>query len=210
MEIEYYGANCFKVATKKANLVFDDNLVELGLNSVTKNGDIALFSMAHHEPSAEVKLIINQPGEYEVSGVSIQGIAARGHMDEPKQTTVTIFKTIADDIRIVSVGHIYPELSDEQLEALGTVDVLFIPVGGSGYTLDGVGALKVIKKIEPKMVIPTHYEDSKIKYTVPQQSLDDAIKALAMEPRERVGKLKLKPDDMMLIEGTKLVILERQ
>jgi len=210
MDIEYFGANCFKLATKKATLVFDDNLAELGLKSITKSGDIALFSAQHSEPAMAVKLVIDHPGEYEVSGVSIQGTAARAHMDGSNQATATMFKAIVDDIRVASVGHIYPELGDEQLEALGTVDVLFIPVGGNGYTLDGVGALRVIKKIEPKMVIPTHYGDSKVKYPVPQQSLDDAIKALAMEPRERITKLKLKTADLALIEGTQLVILERQ
>lgn len=209
MEIEYYGANCFRVTTKKASLTFDDNLAELGLKSVTKPGDIALFSGPHGEPTAETKLVIDQPGEYEVSGVSIQGVAARAHIDEVSQLSVVMFKLLAEDIRLASVGHIYPELSDEQLEALGVIDVLLIPVGGSGYTLDGEGALKVIKKIEPKIVIPTHFADSKLKYPMPQQPLEEVIKSLAMEPRERVPKLKLKVADLGT-EGTQLIILERQ
>ncbi|HSX53193.1 MAG TPA: MBL fold metallo-hydrolase [Patescibacteria group bacterium] len=209
MEIEYYGANCFRVTTKKASLTFDDNLVELGLKSVTKPGDIALFSGPHGQPAVETKLVIDQPGEYEVSGVSIQGVGARAHMDEANQMSGVMFKLLAEDIRFAAVGHIYPELSDEQLEALGVIDVLMIPVGGNGYTLDGEGALKVIKKIEPKIVIPTHYADSKLKYTVPQQGLEEVIKALAMEPRERLPKLKLKVTDLSA-EGTQLVILERQ
>ena len=208
MDIEYFGANCFKVITKKATLVIDDNLGDLGLKFVTKADDVALFTH-EYAPPTNVKLVIDQPGEYEVSDVSIQGIVARAHIDEPNGTTATIFKVIANDIRLVAVGHIYPELSDEQLEAIGTVDVLLIPVGGSGYTLDPVGALKLIKKIEPKIVIPTHYADSKLKYPVPQQSLEDAIKGLAMEPKERISKLKLKPSDL-LSDGTQLLILERQ
>jgi len=209
MEIEYYGANCFRVTTKKSALVFDDNLKELGLHSVTKAGDISIYSGEHSEPDVEVKLIIDQPGEYEVSDISIGGIAARSHMDEAGKISVTMFKILTDDIRLAVVGHIYPELSDEQLEAIGTVDVLLIPVGGNGYSLDPIGALKIIRKIEPKVIIPAHYADSKIKYPVPQISLDDAIKGLAMEPKERVAKLKLKAADLMS-EGTQLVILERQ
>lgn len=208
MDLDYYGANCFKVTTKKATLVFDDNLQELGAKSVTKPAEIALFTQAHSQPAVEVKLVIDQPGEFEVSDVSVQGIAARAHMDEPDAMTATMFKVVVNDIRLVAVGHIYPELSDEQLEAIGMVDVLMIPVGGNGYTLDPVGALKIIKKIEPKIVIPTHYADKALKYEVPQQSLDEAIKGLAMEPKERVAKLKLKPADLAT-EGTQLIILER-
>lgn len=209
MEIEYCGANCFRVTTKKASFAFDDNLAELGLKPITKAGDVALFSGPHSQPAVETKLVIDQPGEYEVSDVSIQGVAARAHTDEADQLSVVMFKLMAEDIRLAAVGHIYPELSDEQLEALGTVDVLLIPVGGSGYTLDGIGALKVIKKIEPKIVIPTHYADSKLKYPVPQQALEEVIKNLAMEPRERLPKLKLKVADLST-EGTQLLILERQ
>lgn len=210
MEIEFYGANCFKISSKKATVVVDDNLDKLGSKSITKTGNILLNTFAQDEPKADIKLLIDQPGEYEVSNVSIMGVAARSHMEEQGQNSATMFKVIVDDIKIAIVGHVYPELSDSQLEALGTIDILLIPVGNSGYTLDATGALKIIKKIEPKIVVPSHYADSKIKYEVPQQNLGDAIKELAMEPKERVAKLKLKPADLYLVEGTQLIVLERQ
>lgn len=208
MEIQFYGANCVRLSGKKATIVVDDNLSDLGLKSITKNGDIALFTGAHGDPAAEVKLVIDQPGEYEVSDISIQGVAARAHIDEPGQYAATIFKIVSDDQRIVVVGHVYPELSDRELEELGMVDVLVIPVGGNGYTLDGIGALKLIKKIEPKLVIPTHYADKGVKYVVPQAELEDALKSLAMEPKETVAKLKLKTAE--LTDTAQLVVLERQ
>jgi len=208
MEIQYCGANCVKLTTKKAAITIDDNLSELGLKSVSKAGDIVLFTGKVGE-SKEPKLVIAEPGEYEVSDISIQGIAARSHMAaDEKAKDATIFKIMADEVRIVVIGHIYPELSDKQLEAIGTTDVLIIPVGGNGYTLDPVGALKIIKKIEPKLVIPTHYADKAIKYEVPQQELSNAIKELAMEPKETVPKLKLKPAD--LTDTTQLIVVERQ
>ncbi|GAC1390746.1 MAG: MBL fold metallo-hydrolase [Candidatus Saccharimonadales bacterium] len=208
MDIQFYGANCVKLSSKKASVVIDDNLSDLGLKSITKNGDILLFTNKHSNLKSDIKLVIDLPGEYEVSDASIQGIAARGHMDEEKQAKATIYKIIIDDIRVVALGHIYPELSESQLEAIGTVDVLIVPVGGFGYTLDSVGALKLIKKIEPKIVIPTHYDDSDISYPVTQQSLEEALKGLAMEPKETTSKLRLKPTD--LLDSTQLIILERQ
>lgn len=207
MEIQFFGANCIRLTTKKAHITVDDNLAELGKKSVTKKDDVVLFTGAHGDPKSEVKLLIDQPGEYEVSDISIQGIMAQAHMDEAKQRSATIFKIVAEDIRIVITGHIYPDLSNKQLEQLGRVDVLVIPVGGNGYTLDGVGALKIIKDIEPKIVIPTHYQDSNLAFPVPQAALEDAIKGLAMEPFETVAKLKLKPAD--LSDTTKLIILEK-
>jgi len=207
MEIQFYGGNCVRLSTKKASIIVDDNLAELGLKPVTKSGDIALFTGPHSEPTADVRIMIDQPGEYEVANASIQGVAARAHMDEDG-LAATIYKIVGDDIRVAVVGHVYPELSDAQLESLGMIDILIIPVGGSGYTLDGIGALKLVKKIEPKMVIPTHYADRGVKYPVPQAELEEAVKGLAMEMKEPVPKLKVRETD--LTDITQLVVLERQ
>jgi L-ascorbate metabolism protein UlaG (beta-lactamase superfamily) len=68
--------------------------------------------------------------------------------------------------------------------------------------------LKLIKEIEPKLVIPTHYDDKDLSYEVPQQPLEEALKALSMEPREKVAKLKIKAGE--LPEITQLVVLEKQ
>lgn len=208
MELQYYGANCMRLTTKKASIVLDDNLAELGLKSVTKAGDIVLSTTGHGLPVVDVKLVLDQPGEFEVSDISIQGIAARAHIDEVGRRAATMFKIVGEDIRVAVLGHIYPDLTNDQLETLGTIDVLLIPVGGNGYTLDPVGALKLIKAIEPKIVVPTHYDDPEIKYPVPQQTLEDAIKGLSMEVRETVGKLKVKAGEMA--ETTQLIVLERQ
>lgn len=207
MDVQFYGANCLVIAGKQVRLVVDDNLSELGLKSVAKEGDISLFTAAGAVRPEKSKLFIDEPGEYEVSGVSIYGIAARAHMDTEDKKTATMYKLIFDDTSVLVVGHVYPELSDSQLEAIGMVDVMFVPVGGNGYTLDGIGALKLVKKIEPKLIIPTHYDDPKMQFPVPQQPLDQALKALAMEPRETTGKLKLKGGE--LGDVAQLVVLER-
>jgi L-ascorbate metabolism protein UlaG (beta-lactamase superfamily) len=208
MELEYFGANCVKITTKKASLVIDDNLEQLGLKPVVKPRDIAVYTSANEGTNQQAYFTISAPGEYEVSDVSVQGIAARAHMDEEGTKNAVMYRFVIDDIRVAVVGHIYPELSDEQLEAFGMIDVLFVPVGGSGYTLDGLGALKIVKKIEPKIVIPTHYADSHIKYEVPQTELAEAVKALGMEISETHDKLKFKSTD--LTDAMKLIVLKRQ
>ena len=155
MEFQYYGGNCIKITTKNAVLVVDDTLKDLGLKNITKPDNVALFTTlipAH----PEARLVLTDPGEYEVSDISIFGIAARSHMDEAGKKSATIYKLQFEDTRVCILGHIYPDLTEDQLEEIGIVDILITPVGGNGYTLDGVGALSLIKKIEPKLVIPTH------------------------------------------------------
>jgi len=207
MDIQFYGANCLVLATKNARILIDDNLADLGGKSPAKAGDIVLFTGAHGEAAQAARIVIDHPGEFEVAGVSINGIAARSHMDEEGKRSATMYKLLIDDVRVLVTGHIYPELSDDQLEAIGMVDVMLVPVGGNGYTLDGVGALKVVKEVEPKVVVPTHYDAKGLQFPVPQQPLEEGLKALAMEPKETTSKLKVKSGE--LGDVTQLVVLEQ-
>jgi L-ascorbate metabolism protein UlaG (beta-lactamase superfamily) len=206
MDLQFYGANCVTVTYKGTRIVVDDNLADLGAKSILKPEDVALYTTAHGEPKA-CKIAIDQPGEYEVSDISVMGIAARAHMDEEGQRSATMYKLVAGEFNVLVTGHVHPELPEKIWEQIGLVDVMFVPVGGSGYTLDPLGALKLIKEIEPKLVIPTHYDDKSLKFPVPQLDLPSALKELAMEPKETLAKLKLKPVD--LADLTQLIVLEK-
>jgi hypothetical protein len=206
MDFQFYGANCISISHKSTRIVVDDNLSELGKTGVIKAGDVALYTTVVKKLKTEPKLVIDCVGEYEVSDISIIGISARAHTDEKGLQSVTMYKISAADLSVLVTGHIFPELNDEQREAIGITDVLIIPVGGHGYTMDGRGALNIIKELEPKMVIPTHYEQKGINYPVPQAPLEEALADLGMELRPAVAKLRLKPTDLSDI--TQLSILE--
>lgn len=207
MELSFYGANCVRLTAKKAQIVVDDNLAQLGLKSVTKPADISLRTNKAFPAHQDAAFSAEMPGEYEIQGVVIHGIAARAHMDEEGKKNAVIYTIEADDTKVAILGHIYPQLSEDQLESIGMVDAAIVPVGGNGYTLDGAGALNVVKQIEPKVVIPTHFADKAIKYEVPQTDLSEAVKSLGMEISETVGKYKIKPSE--LSDTAKLIVLER-
>lgn len=207
MDLQFYGANCLSITYKGTRLVVDDNLAELGSKSILKAGDVALYTSEPAAAPAGLRIAIDQPGEYEVSDISIMGIPTRAHMDEEGKRGATMYKLLAGDFSVLVTGHVHPDFAEKQLEKIGMVDVMIVPVGGSGYTLDPVGALKLIKDIEPKLVIPTHYADKALNYPVPQLELESALKELGMEARETTAKLKLKPAD--LGEVTQLVVLEK-
>jgi L-ascorbate metabolism protein UlaG (beta-lactamase superfamily) len=206
MDLQYYGANCVSLSHKGTRIVIDDNLSDLGGKSILKSEDVALFTGAHGSAD-KARISFDGPGEYEVSDISIIGITARAHIDEPGQNNATMFKLRVGELGVLFTGHIYPELTDAQLEAIGVIDLLVVPVGGNGYTLDPVGALKLIKAIEPKLVVPTHYADTALNYPVPQQDLSNVLKEIAMEPKETVTKLKLKHGE--LSDVTQLIVLEK-
>jgi len=206
MDIQFYGANCIVINTKQIRLVFDDNLEALGAKSIVREGDVCLFTSAH-DPVSRAKMTIDLPGEYEVSGVSIHGIQTRAHIDTDTERNAVMYKVTVGDTRVLVTGHIYPVLSEAKLEDIGLVDVMVMPVGGNGYTLDPTGALQVIKQVEPKLVVPTHFADAALNYEVPQQSLEDAITGLGMEPKETIKKLQFKAAEVT--DTTQLVILEK-
>lgn len=205
MDFQYFGANCVRITGKKASIIIDDNLVRNGLKSATQKDDIAFFTELGHEETTG-RFTIDSPGEYEISEVSVRGIAAQRHTDT-EGNAVTMFSIQTGELNIGVVGHIAGKLSDEQLEKLGIVDVLIVPVGGMGYTLDAVAAVKLVKDIEPKVVIPTHYADSKVTHEVPQAELSVFLNEIGANDVQPVPVLKLKKSD--LADKTTVVVLER-
>ena len=207
MEIQYFGANSIRITTKKANIIID-GFINGSTKSLIKNGDTVIFTdYEERNIYNEIKLLIDKPGEYEVADTSILGIPARSYKAEPKTLDNTIYKIENDEIKLAIIGNIHPELTDHQLELLGEVDVVIIPVGNHETTLSGSDALSIIKNIEPFVVIPTHYADSKIKYDTPQATLAEALKELAMEPSETVPKIKFKAANFIEGDAVKLVVL---
>jgi hypothetical protein len=206
MEIQFFGANCVKIRNKKVVVTVDDNLESVGLKKVLQPSDTAVYTGISAPTDRSGAFIINGPGEYEISEASIRGIPARSHLDE-KGLGSTVYTINIGDWTACVLGHIYPELGDEQLEKIGVVDVLIIPVGGNGFTLDALGAVQMIKKIEPKIVIPTHFADDKIRYEVPQSSLDVFLKEMGVSEPEELDTLTLKDRDIG--DKTRVVVLKR-
>lgn len=207
MDMQFYGANCVVFSNKQVRVVVDDNLAELGAKSVVKEGDICLFTGSHQAVAGNPKIVIDMPGEYEVSGVSIFGLQARAHMDEEGKQSAVMYKISLGDTRVLVTGHVFPKLNDDELEAIGIVDVMFVPVGGNGYTLDATGAMQLIKAVEPKLVVPTHYADKELKYEVPQAALSEALATIGMEPKDTVAKFQFKPAEAT--DTTQLIVLEK-
>lgn len=208
-DIEYKGGNTVVIATKKTTLVADPKLSLVGLKDVSVKDALELGTEARflvNDPSA--RLTLEGPGEYEVGDFSIRGIAAQRHLDaEEGEKRATIYRIELGDIRIALLGNVIGKLSDDQLEELGVTDILIVPVGGSGYTLDATSAAAVTRQVDPKVVIPVHYADGALKYEVPQDSVDVFTKELSA-PVEQVTKYKVK-SSASLPEVLTTVVVER-
>lgn len=192
-DIEYKGANGVVIATKKTTLVADPKLSVAGLKDLSVNDAIELATEARFALNDKAaRIVIEGPGEYEVGDFSIRGTSATRHIDTTAdEKLATIYRIEIGEVRIGLLGNIDSKLTEEQLEELGVIDLLILPVGGAGYTLDATSAAALTRQIDPKVVIPVHYEDSAISYEVPQDAVETFVKELGA-PLETTPKYKVK------------------
>lgn len=191
-ELEYKGGNAVMIATKNSKIWVDSNLSLVGLTSPKLQEAVQLATEARFLVDGTDSLVFEGPGDYEIGDFTIHGVAARRHIDtENDGFKTTMYRISAGEIRLALLGNIAAELNEDQLEGLGVVDILVVPVGGGGYTLDATSAVNLVRQIEPTIVVPVHYSESGISYEVPQDSIDAFVKELAA-PVETMNKLKLK------------------
>jgi L-ascorbate metabolism protein UlaG (beta-lactamase superfamily) len=203
MVITWFGLSSFKISSGNLTLVTDPFSKIVGLTPPRGQTDIAVISniqnVAYNNQEAlggENTFVIDGPGELDVKGLFVHGIAANG---DPKAKTngfdyTTIYSIRMEEIRLGFLGSLkQKELSDSQLEELGEVDILFIPVGGKSVC-DAEEAVTIINQIEPKIVIPAHYAQSGLK--IPLDKVDQFLK--------EIGSAKVVPQDKLTIKKSNL------
>lgn len=200
MEIQYYGANSLKITTKKSVVSIDPVSDIANLSSdLKKTNTVVATQESLISEVPEGVFVVSGPGEYEFEDYSVKGVATQAHTASVGDKSATIYRITAADIRLLVVGHTVAKLSEEQLEELGVVDVIVVPVGGGGYTLDAIEAVTLVRTIEPKLVIPVHCAEDKLNYSVPQAELDLFVKELSVPVLEGIAdkyKVKTLPDHM--------------
>ena len=192
LEIEYKGANSVVIAGKDAALLIDPlsnpATYKPGKGTVVYLGTEQRFMPEDNQEA----LYLEGPGEYETGPFWIHGVAAQRHIDTAEQgKAATIYRVDVGEFRVGVIGNVDPALSEDQLEVIGTVDFLVIPVGGGGYTLDATAAAKLVRQIEPHVVIPVHYAGEGVSYEVPQDTLETFTHELGA-PVETLAKVKIK------------------
>ncbi len=192
-EIDYKGGNGIVIATKKTTIVVDPKLDMIGAKNISVKDAVELSTEPRFAlTSADAALVIDGPGDYEIGDFSIHAVSAIRHIDTEKDVKqATIYRIETGEVRIALLGNVAPTLTEDQLEELGVVDIVILPVGGGGLTLDPTSAATLVRQIDPTVVIPTHFADESLKYEMPQESVDVFAKELSA-PVEKVTKYKVK------------------
>ena len=157
------GHSCFRIKGSKAVIITDPFPPDLGYSLGKQTANIVTVSHQHPSHSyvqgihGEPRLV-KGPGEYEISNVLIIGIATyHDSIKGQSRGKNTAYLMEIDGISVCHLGDIRHVLNDEQVEEMGNVDVLLLPVGGVN-TINAALAAEIIRKIEPKAVIPMHYK----------------------------------------------------
>ncbi|MDO9348227.1 MAG: MBL fold metallo-hydrolase [Anaerolineales bacterium] len=213
MEITWYGHSCFRLTEKKMATVVTDpfDAESVGYEPLKLKADIVTVShdAAGHNYLQAVKgysRAITGPGEFEIGGVFITGVQTDGHGKKvSEQPSNTLYVFDYDGLTVAHMGNLRQVPTQAEVEALGTVNIVLVPVGGSSG-LNAAKAAEVISLLEPNIVIPMHYHTPQVK--VPLDQLDKFMKEMGLHEAETMPNLKVSKSS--LPDETKVVVLEYQ
>lgn len=174
MKIKWLGHASFLITSKNnIKIVTDPYTVGKGMNynSLNESADIVTSSHAHgdHNNVETIKgnpKILRESGSYSVKDIDVKTIPVFHDEDKGSQRgNNLIFCFKIDGMNLCHMGDLGHKLSQQQISEVGPLDVLFIPVGGY-FTIDASQATEIVQAIQPKMIFPMHYKNSKVDYPI--------------------------------------------
>jgi len=215
MEIIWHGHSFFEIKSKEdknqVKIAIDPFSEEIGLKVPKLEADILLISHDHYDHNNKDAIsgnyfLIDNPGEYEIKGVFVKAIKSFHDKKEGKERGENlIFKIETEGLGICHMGDFgQKQLNEKQIEEIGEVDVLMVPVGGI-YTISSKEAIKILEQLEPKITIPMHYSLPKLKIKL--EPVDKFLKSLGIKSLTPQKKLSIKKENLSP-EEAKIVLLE--
>jgi L-ascorbate metabolism protein UlaG (beta-lactamase superfamily) len=215
MEIVWYGHSCFRLTERSMATVVTDpfDSKTIGYFPLKLKADIVTVShdAPGHNNTDAVKgasHVITGPGEFEIGGVFITGVQTDGSGPGKKakeQVRNTLYVFDYDGLTVGHLGDLKQVPSQTEIEALGTVNVALVPVGGGGG-LNAAKAAEVISLLEPNIVVPMHYSTSAAKLSL--DSLNKFLKEMGLSKPQTQPSLKVTRSG--LPEETHVIVLDYQ
>lgn len=182
MKIRWFGHSCFLLESEQGTKIITDPFDgSVGYNIPEIESDIITVSHDHYDHNYTEGVqgnpkIIDDVQQYEIQDVKIEGFPAfHDDVKGAERGPVIIYVIDIDGLRVCHVGDLGHLLSKSQLEEIGKIDILFVPVGGT-FTLDAKGAKGLVEQFEPKLVIPMHFKTPAI--SMPIDPVDKFIKLM--------------------------------
>lgn len=210
VDITWYGHSCFRLRGRGAAVVTDPYPPSLG-PKLKLEADIITISHGHDNHNhvggvGKTPFVVQGPGEYEVSGVTILGVPTfHDAQNGAERGRNTVYLIDVDDVKVCHLGDVGHALDASQLERLGTIDVLLVPVGG-GASLDGTKGAEVVRQVEPRYAVPMHYATAGVKLEL--QPADRFLQEMGVPEAEAQAKLTVHASSAGSEGETKVVVLD--
>lgn len=164
MDLTWLGHACFRIRGREGIVLTDPPDPKSG-HAIPKT-EAHLVTMSHeHAGHSSMKsvggepVVLTGPGEYEVQEILVTGVAS--FHDEEKGAARgknTVFAIRVDDLVVCHLGDLGHSLQATDLERIGAVDVVLVPISGPETNLSAALAAEVVHQLEPKVVIPMSYD----------------------------------------------------
>lgn len=194
MKIWWRGHASFIIETAGKRIITDPFNDKLGYPMAPLTAELVTVSHEHWDHDAVETIqghpqIIRGTGTTTLDGITIQGIASfHDHKGGRERGPNTIFKVTAEDLRLVHLGDLGHPLTAVQLEEIGAVDILMVPVGGT-YTIDAREALALVEELQPKIVIPMHFSTPHLSFSLaPLEQFTSAFDQVIKKPSLEIGR----------------------
>ncbi len=205
MKISWLGHASFLIETSDKMIMTDPFNEEVGYPIYEGEIDYVTVSHDHWDHNA-VHLLKGEPqviktvGEHEVNEIQFQGIKSYHDPEAGKlRGENTIFKISAEGIDVVHLGDLGHLLTDEHLSSLGNVDILLIPVGGT-FTVNAEEALTIVKQLNPKIVIPMHFDTPHLSFDLaPVEDFTKFFDLVTKKPYLEIKQDNLKGENQIVI-----------
>lgn len=212
MDITWLGHSCFRIKGKEAVILIDPCHPSLGYSLGKIQADIVTVSHFHlghcYTEAITTKFkLIKGPGEYELNGTFITGIATWHDAEQGKKLGKnTVYILEIDGMTLCHLGDIGHLPASELIEAIGDIEILFVPVGGLS-TIGGSTAAEIVRRLAPKIVIPMHYKTAAL--TRELEPVDKFLKELGLKEKPSQPKLSISKSTLPApTTGSQVVLLD--
>ena len=192
MEITWLGHSCFRIKGAQSTIVADPYPPELGYPLGKQTATIVTVSHQHPSHSFVQGVtgephVIKGPGEYEISNTLVLGLTTfHDKEDGAQKGKNTVYVMQLDDLSICHLGDLGHVLTSQQVEDIGNVDVLLVPVGGVS-TINATAAAEVVRQLDPKAVVPMHFKTPVVLRDL--EPVDRFLKEMSVKDTESRPKL---------------------
>lgn len=205
-EVIYLGHSCVRLRGREGIVLIDpfDRSVGLDIGKPTAHVVAVSHQAPDHNNVAAVKpmkerlFVADGPGEYEVSNILLRGVRTQHAGDGKAKSHNTVYVVHLDDVVFCHLGDLGHKLTATQLDEIGNVDVLFVPVGDGAWALAAGELSEIISEIEPKLVIPL-YASASAQQTLERphlESLETFAHHMALKEWSAVDKLTVSPSTL--------------